>query len=126
MVAPYRCGRDCKHGRDAVNRICRACRPLDNEGAMNGTPRLRLDLRSLLLGLAFGFGTNLVTANPENWPEPLQVVDKYAPFWLISGISITLFYEAVVRVKDRRHITWRRPDSPYAGLAPFTADRSTV
>ncbi|MFC0862350.1 NACHT and WD repeat domain-containing protein [Sphaerimonospora cavernae] len=93
---------------------------------MSQKNRARLDVRSLLLGLIFGFGTNLITANPEDWWTPLQVIDQYAPVWLVTGISAALLYEGIVRYRENRQRSWHGPDSPYAGLSPYTADRSPV
>lgn len=93
---------------------------------MGAKSRTRLEVRSLLLGLVFGFGTNLVTANPETWPEPLPLIDRYAPIWLVLGVSAALLHEAIGRLREKRRVIWQGPGSPYAGLSPFTVDRAKV
>ncbi|MEW9554055.1 AAA family ATPase [Nonomuraea sp. NPDC050783] len=96
------------------------------EDTVGAKSRTRLEVRSLLLGLVFGFGTNLVTANPETWPEPLPLIDRYAPVWLVLGVSAALAHEAIGRLREKRRILWQGPGSPYAGLSPFAADRAKV
>ncbi|MEV1249522.1 AAA family ATPase [Nonomuraea sp. NPDC049750] len=67
-----------------------------------------------------------MTANPETWPQPLPLVDRYAPAWLVLGVSAALGYEAIGRLREKRRIMWQGPGSPYAGLSPFTVDRAKV
>src|SRR5687767_12077305 len=92
---------------------------------MERRPRVGSGLGALMLGLAFGFGTNLVTASPEHWWAPLQPIDKYAPIWLAALLVAVICWYARRWLRHKR-VIWDRPDSPYPGLEPFTADRAKV
>lgn len=92
---------------------------------MERRPRAGSGLGALMLGVAFGFGTNLVTASPEHWWAPFQPIDEYAPFWLAALLVAVICWYAVRRLR-RKRVIWVRPDSPYPGLEPFTADRAKV
>ncbi|WP_338741521.1 NACHT and WD repeat domain-containing protein [Actinomadura luteofluorescens] len=88
--------------------------------------RPELDIRSLILGIIFGFGTNLVTASPDSWPSYLRAVNKYAAAWLAMSILAVVIYEIWLRRRSRNHINWRRTESPYPGLAAFDTSRASV
>ncbi|MEU3768648.1 AAA family ATPase [Amycolatopsis keratiniphila] len=75
--------------------------------------------------MAFGFGTNLVTASPEHWWAPFQPIDEYAPIWL-AALLVTVICWYATRRLWRKRVIWVRSDSPYPGLEPFTADRAKV
>ncbi|MFC6066833.1 AAA family ATPase [Streptomyces ochraceiscleroticus] len=85
-----------------------------------------LDLVALVTGLIFGFGTNLVTADPAGWWGPLRSIDEYAPIWLSTGVAGVVIWELVRRRAARRQTPWTRPDSPYPGLQAFGEDRAGV
>ncbi|MGI5421211.1 NACHT and WD repeat domain-containing protein [Actinomadura luteofluorescens] len=88
--------------------------------------RPELDIRSLILGIIFGFGTNLVTASPNSWPSYLRAVNKYAAAWLAMSISAVVIYEIWLRRRARNYINWQRTESPYPGLAAFDRSRASV
>ncbi|MFD5794831.1 hypothetical protein ACFWIO_15020 [Streptomyces diastatochromogenes] len=60
---------------------------------MKGTRRTGLDLTSLLLGLVFGVGTNLLTADPDGRWAPLRAVNRYAAVWLPAGVAAAVAWE---------------------------------
>lgn len=93
---------------------------------MKGTRRTSLDLTSLLLGLVFGVGTNLLTANPDGWWAPLRAVNRYAAVWLPVGVAAVVARELGQRWRERRRVPWTRADSPYPGLEAFAEDRADV
>src|SRR4051794_28796247 len=82
-------------------------------------PKRSIDLGSLLLGLVFGFGTNLVTASPERWWRPFRPVDKYAPIWLSASVVATAAWVIGQRLRVRRQHPWVSPENPYPGLESF-------
>ncbi|MGW3209698.1 nSTAND1 domain-containing NTPase [Streptomyces sp. NPDC001135] len=81
---------------------------------------------SLLLGLVFGVGTNLLTADPDRWWTPLRAVNRYAAVWLPAGVVAVVVWEWGQRRRERRRVPWTRPDSPYPGLEAFAEDRTEV
>jgi WD40 repeat protein len=88
--------------------------------------RARIELTSLLAGLLFGAGTNLVTAAPQTWWEPLRVTSSWAPIWLPAAVLSVVGWELCQRWREKRLVHWSSPQSPYAGLEPYGADRSLV
>ncbi|MFF7124415.1 AAA family ATPase [Streptomyces sp. NPDC008240] len=93
---------------------------------MKGTRRTSLDLTSLLLGLVFGVGTNLLTADPDGWWGPLRAVNRYAVVWLPVGVAAVIAWEVGLRWRERRRVPWTRDESPYPGLEAFAEDRTDV
>ncbi|MFF4037044.1 AAA family ATPase [Streptomyces sp. NPDC001816] len=93
---------------------------------MKGNRRTSLDLTSLLLGLVFGVGTNLLTADPDGWWGPLRAVNRYALVWLPVGVTAVVAWELGLRWRERRRVPWTRDDSPYPGLEAFAEDRADV
>ncbi|MCZ0986067.1 hypothetical protein O1M54_11120 [Streptomyces diastatochromogenes] len=93
---------------------------------MKVTRRTSLDLTSLLLGLVFGVGTNLLTADPDGWWAPLRAVNRYAAVWLPAGVAAVVARELGQRWRERRRVPWTRDDSPYPGLEAFAEDRADV
>ncbi|GHE57874.1 hypothetical protein GCM10018785_28730 [Streptomyces longispororuber] len=93
---------------------------------MTAPRRMPLDLTALLVGVALGFGTNLVTADPAGWWGPLPLVERYAPLWLPLGIAALVVAELVRRRVERRRVTWTGSGNPYPGLEAYGPDRAEV
>ena len=92
---------------------------------MERRPRVGSELGALMLGLAFGFGTNLVTSSTEDWWTPFRPIDEYAEIWL-GALVVAVIWWYTTRWLRHKRVVWDRPDSPYPGLEPFTADRTKV
>ncbi|MGW4059159.1 NACHT and WD repeat domain-containing protein [Amycolatopsis sp. NPDC004747] len=92
----------------------------------NRPSRHVLDLSALILGIVFGFGTNLITSSPENWWPPLRLVADYAKFWLPFTIIVVVAFELLSRRRRSRLVIWRKAENPYPGLASFTDERAMV
>ncbi|MFE6921333.1 NACHT and WD repeat domain-containing protein [Nocardia sp. NPDC057663] len=89
-------------------------------------PGLKRDLPLLLLGVVLGMGTNLVTANAQQWPALLRPIDTYAPYWL-SALTIGAFGSVIwLSRRGVLHRTWSGSGNPYPGLEPFDSARSGV
>ncbi|MFG1921725.1 NACHT and WD repeat domain-containing protein [Cryptosporangium sp. NPDC048952] len=84
------------------------------------------ELRVLLIGVLFGFGTNLLTADPEQWWAPFRLVNEFAPFWVPTALLSLIAIELSGRWWRKRRIHWHSEDSPYPGLGVFSSDYSKV
>ncbi|MGW5573393.1 NACHT and WD repeat domain-containing protein [Nocardia thailandica] len=89
-------------------------------------PGFKRDIPLLLLGVVLGFGTNLVTNDPERWPAVLRPVDTYAAFWL-AALTFGAFGSVLwLSRRGALHRTWSGSGNPYPGLEPFDSARSGV
>ncbi|MEV4118489.1 AAA family ATPase [Micromonospora sp. NPDC049645] len=65
-----------------------------------------------------------MTARTDSWRGPWRFVLDYAYLWLPLCVLLWLGWRFFVH--RRTAVTWRGPESPYPGLAPFTVERAGV
>ncbi|MFG1918192.1 NACHT and WD repeat domain-containing protein [Micromonospora sp. NPDC048898] len=84
----------------------------------------RRESGALLGTIAVGLAINVVTARTDSWRGPWRFVLDYAYLWLPLCVVLWLSWRFFVH--RRTAVTWRGTESPYPGLAPFTAERAGV
>ncbi|MGC4821764.1 AAA family ATPase [Micromonospora sp. DT63] len=84
----------------------------------------RRESGALLGTIAVGLAINVVTARTDSWRGPWRFVLDYAYLWLPLCVVLWLSWRFFVH--RRTAVTWRGAESPYPGLAPFTAERAGV
>ncbi|MEU6204111.1 NACHT and WD repeat domain-containing protein [Micromonospora musae] len=84
----------------------------------------RRESGALLGTIAVGLAINILTARTDSWHGPWRSVLDYAYLWLPLCVILWLSWRFFVH--RRTAVTWRGAESPYPGLAPFTAERAGV
>ncbi|MBM0230855.1 NACHT domain-containing protein [Micromonospora sp. STR1_7] len=84
----------------------------------------RRESGALLGTIAVGLAINIVTARTDSWRGPWRSVLDYAYLWLPLCVVLWLGWRYFLH--RRTAVTWRSPESPYPGLAPFTVEREGV
>ncbi|MFD6679983.1 ATP-binding protein [Micromonospora parva] len=84
----------------------------------------RRESGALLGAIAVGLAINILTARADSWRGPWRFVLDYAYLWLPLCVVLWLGWRYFQH--RRTAVTWRSAESPYPGLAPFTAERAGV
>ncbi|MEV5709951.1 WD40 repeat domain-containing protein, partial [Actinoallomurus sp. NPDC052274] len=85
-----------------------------------------LQAGTFVLGLLIGFGTNLLTADPQRWPRVLQPVNDYAPEWTVALVAGVLGARLIGHWRSRGARSWSGDGNPYPGLEAYGPDRAAV
>ncbi|RAO37378.1 hypothetical protein PSN13_01360 [Micromonospora saelicesensis] len=84
----------------------------------------RRESGALLGTIGVGLAINILTARTDSWHGPWRFVLDYAYLWLPLCVVLWLGWRYFLH--RRTAVTWRGAESPYPGLAPFTAERAGV
>ncbi|GAA2339141.1 NACHT and WD repeat domain-containing protein [Dactylosporangium salmoneum] len=84
----------------------------------------RAEVRSLFISVVSGVGVNILTAETRGWWGPLQPLAKYPYIWV--PLSLVAWVAWLLWRGHQRRPTWKGPQSPYPGLAPYSAEFTAV